>query len=203
MPDTPRVPDEAAAASALSTNDRKTSKDQLIDILVAGVFSVLGVVIAVTAYRTPEPFRSVDILGPNRFPLIVGSAIALLGVFVILKQGYYYVRGTFQDGQFDIPGQVNDEPGVPASGLRVVGVIALLVVHVLLWEVIGFLVASVLFIVIGMRAMSESSWRLVLSTAIGYTVIAFVLFGLLLGVALPLGVEEQLFVRLGIVESVR
>lgn len=203
MPDTPRVPDETAAASALSTNDRKTSKDQLIDILVAGVFSVLGVVIAVTAYRTPEPFRSVDILGPNRFPLIVGSAIALLGVFVILKQGYYYVRGTFQDGQFDIPGQVNDEPGVPASGLRVVGVIALLVVHVLLWEVIGFLVASVLFIVIGMRAMSESSWRLVLSTAIGYTVIAFVLFGLLLGVALPLGVEEQLFVRLGIVESVR
>jgi hypothetical protein len=192
-----------SAQDASASNDRKTAKDQVIDILVAGFFAVLGVVIAVTAWRTPEPFRSVDILGPNRFPLVVGTAIALLGVFVMLKQGYYYVRGTFQDGQFDIPGQANDEPGVPASGLRVVGVTVLLFVHVLLWEVLGFLVASVIFVIIGMRAMSESSWRLVIMTAVGYAVVAFILFGLLLGVALPLGVEEQLFVRLGLVDAVR
>ena len=195
-------PDEPPV-SAPTPNERRTTQEQFRDIAVAGFFTAVGTIIAVTAWRTPEPFRSVDVLGPNRFPLIVGIGIAIFGLFVMLKTAYHYSRGTFQDGQFEIPGQANDEPGKPASGLRVAGVMALLVIHVVLWDVLGFLLASFLFVVIGMRMMSERSLRLVLTTAVGYSVITFVLFGLLLDVALPLGIEESLFVRLGIVESVR
>jgi hypothetical protein len=82
-------------------------------------------------------------------------------------------------------------------------VTVLLFVHVLLWESLGFILASILFVLVGMRMMSESSWRLIIGSAVGYTVVAFVMFGLLLDVALPLGVTEPIFVRLGIVDAVR
>lgn len=190
-------------SAAVSGEDRRNSRDQIRDMLVGGLFFAIGTTIAVTALRTPEPFRSVDILGPNRFPFYVGTGIALCALFVIAKQGFHLLRGSFQEGVFEIPGQANDEPGKPASGTRATAMMALLVIHVLLWEPLGFLLASVLFVVIAMRLMLESSWRLIVWTAVGYAVITYILFALLLDVALPLGPEEQLFVRIGLVESVR
>lgn len=195
--------EEKAGPPVVAEDDRKNAREQVRDMLVGGLFAVLGVIIAVTAWRTPEPFRSVDVLGPNRFPLYVGSAIALCALFVVVKQGFHLLRGTFQEGAFEIPGQANDEPGKPASGLRATAMMVLLFAHVLLWEPLGFLLASVLFVIVAMRMMLESSWRLIMVTAIGYAIVTFILFALLLDVALPLGPEEQLLVRLGIVESVR
>lgn len=195
--------EEKAGLPVVAEDDRKNAWEQVRDMLVGGFFAALGTTIAVTALRTPEPFRSVDVLGPNRFPLYVGAAIALFAVFVVVKQGFHLARGTFQEGAFEIPGQANDEPGKPASGLRAVAMMVLLFVHVLLWEPLGFLVASVLFVIVAMRMMLESSWRLIVITAIGYAIVTFILFALLLDVALPLGLEEQLLVRLGVVESVR
>jgi hypothetical protein len=178
-------------------------KDQVTDIVVAVVFTALGLLIAVTAWRTPEPFRSVDVLGPNRFPLLVGAGIAILGIFVIVKQVYLAVTKTFQKGSFEIPGQAGDEPDVPASGLRAGIVSALLFGHVLLWETLGFLLSSMLFVIVSMRLMKESSWKLTIGSAVGYTVVMFVMFTLLLGVALPLGFTEPIFVRFGLVDAIR
>jgi hypothetical protein len=190
-------------SGAISGEDRRNSRDQVRDLLVATLFVAIGTTIAVTAWRAPEPFRSVDILGPNRFPFYVGTGIALFALFVIVKQGFHLVRGTFQEGAFEIPGQANDEPGKPASGTRAAAMMAILLFHVFLWEPLGFLLASVLFVVSAMRLMLESSWRLTVGTAVGYALVTYILFGLLLNVALPLGPEEQLFIRIGLVESVR
>lgn len=195
--------EEQPGPAPVAADDRRNAREQVRDMLVATLFVGLGVTIAVTAWRTPEPFRSVDVLGPNRFPLYVGAGIALFALFVVLKQGFHLLRGTFQEGAFEIPGQANDEPGKPASGMRAVAMMVLLFAHVLLWEPIGFMLASVLFVIVAMRMMLETSWRLILPTAIGYAVMTYILFGLLLDVALPLGPEEQLLVRLGIVDAVR
>lgn len=193
--------DAAAAVAPAATSG--LDKDQVTDVVVAVIFTALGVLIAVTAWRTPEPFRSVDVLGPNRFPLLVGSGIALLGLFVILKQAYLAVTKTFSAGSFEIPGQAGDEPDIPASGLRAGIMSAILLGHVLLWESLGFLLSSMLFVIVSMRLMKEASWRLIIGSAVGYTVVMFVMFSLLLGVALPLGITEPIFVRFGLVDAVR
>ena len=60
-----------------------------------------------------------------------------------------------------------------------------LVVFILLFEAIGFVVPSVLLLLLWLRAFGEESWRLALVLAVGGTAVFYLGFAVLLGVPFP------------------
>lgn len=142
--------------------------------LTSGVVTFLvGASIAFEAYRLPDP--QVDVLGPSAFPLALGIVIALCGAAIVVAQLLATRRAA---------GPLQVEParwGLLAAAL------VLLVLYTQGIARLGFPVMTALFSAAFLVALGERGALRITAASLGISLVIYVLFGVLLGVDLPLG----------------
>lgn len=167
-----------------------------IDLAGSLVLCAVGLAIAVYAGTAPPPTLVYDAIGPMGFPLVLGSALAGLG----LLQSVRTVRALRTSGPVGVAEGTEDEPEHPSSGLRGLGFIGGSILYVVLVEPIGFPLLTPFALIVALTAMGYGSWRSRVVTSLLFTVVGFVLFVNVLAVPLPPGILADPLIALGIID---
>lgn len=132
-----------------------------------GVFLLLlGLYVIYGGLAIEVPF-SYDPLGPKTFPVVLGILLSALSVFIIAKPE----KAHFPEG---------------ATRLNTVFIVVLLVVYSFSFNYLGFLLSTAL-LVFFISKIFQGTTKQALASAVGVSLSVYVLFGILLDVALPLG----------------
>ena len=132
-----------------------------------GVFLLLlGLYVIYGGLAIEVPF-SYDPLGPKTFPVVLGVLLSALSVFIIAKPE----KSHFPEG---------------AIRLKTVFIVVLLVLYSFSFDVLGFLLSTVLLVFFISRIF-QGTTKQALASAVGVSLAVYVLFGILLEVALPVG----------------
>jgi hypothetical protein len=170
-----------------------------MDGFIAIGFAILGMILLTAALTFPPPRIARDPVGPMGLPL----GLALI---FIVGGGLQAYRSLWLDrelGPIVPPDGPEDEPGHPVSARRGLGFAAGGLAYVLLLIPLGYLVATPLFIALGLWAMDYRSRRGIVVIAVSFTVIAFVVFSTVLHVPVPTGILSDLLVALKLIPPIR
>jgi putative tricarboxylic transport membrane protein len=146
----------------------------LSDILASLVLILIasGAIIGAIGLRIGTPTEP----QPGFFPFLSGAVILVLSL-VILFRGFAGRTGSRQGfGEIRRPAML----------------VGVLIVFVVLLESLGFILASLIAIVLVLRIMGLRSWRVLLISAFAFSIGTFLLFDRLLGIPLPAGVLAPL-----------
>ena len=143
---------------------------------VISAVTLLALALAALLEARKLPFGTLSSPQPGFFPLILAIFLAFFSV-VLLAQ--------------EIP-QTDRETGAFPGGLalwkRIGLAIGALVAFGLLFETLGYLPSTFLFIAFLMRAVERQKWWLVFVVAFSTSLASYLLFGLLLNTPLPSGI---------------
>lgn len=132
-----------------------------------GVFLLLlGLYVIYGGLAIEVPF-SYDPLGPKAFPVILGILLSALSLFIIAKP---------EKAHFP----------VGATRLKTAFIVVLLVIYSFSFNYLGFLLSTALLVFFISRIF-QGTTKQALGSAIGVSLAVYVLFGVLLEVALPMG----------------
>ena len=149
---------------------------------VTGLFLVgLGAAAAYGGWQLPPvPGQPV---GPNVFPLVIGTGLALSGLAIALGIGH-----SFEEEEELIPVE-GGQPPPPASklyGLRALLPPALLLFYVAVADQLGFIITAALIVFVTSTALG-ARWKLSLPLAALAPIAIHLIFSKLLRVPLPPG----------------
>lgn len=119
-----------------------------------------------------------DVIGPAFFPRLLTVLGILLGILL-------FVQG--------VPVAAKDNAGEEGSDITALVPAAMLLAYALVFESLGFLLATPLFLVITFRYLGHSSWAGIFGYSAAVTAVVFVLFQYLLDIRLPLGPLVRFF----------
>lgn len=173
--------------------------DRRVDLAGSLVIMVLGLGVFVTSVLAPAPQRLFDLLGPFGLPAFLGAGMAIGGAW----QSVETFRRLRRWGVIGVPEGTPDEAEYPSSASRAVGFMVGGVGYAVTLPFLGFLVGTPIAIAAALWALRFRRPLFIAAAAIGYTVVAFIVFNQLLSVPLPLGLLNDLLVNLGVVERVR
>ena len=150
---------------------------------VTGLFLVgLGAAAAYGGWQLPPvPGQPV---GPNVFPLVIGTGLALCGLAIAFGIGH-----SFEEEEELIPvegGQPTPPPTGKLYGLRALLPPALLLFYVVAAERLGFILTAALIVYITATALG-ARWKLSLPLAALAPIGIHLIFSKLLRVPLPIG----------------
>jgi putative tricarboxylic transport membrane protein len=169
--------------------------DRRIDLAIAVTVVLFGAAVFIVASNIAVPAREIDPLGPRLFPSILGTALMLGGGATAARR----LRAWRTDTSWSIaPEGEPDEPDVPASAARAATVMGLSVVYVLTLSAIGYIVGTLLFVVLALWALQVRRWRPVLLTSVGYVALSYAVFTYVVSVKLPQGFVGALLRGAGI-----
>jgi putative tricarboxylic transport membrane protein len=167
--------------------------DRRIDIAVAAAFALLGLFMIWQAGLIREGMMR-DPIGPRMAFYVCGGVLAIGGVAVIAghlrrwsQQAHHLVRN---EG-------TADEMDYPSSALRAWALIALVAVFAALFQPLGFLIATPLFIVGALAIMGKRNWVAMVVIAVIFATVTYVIFAQILSVRIPVGPFTPLFRQLG------
>lgn len=120
--------------------------------------------------RFRMPLESHDV-GPRLFPQVILS-IVVVAILALALQSW--LRRPDLNVRFQNSGQV-------------VGAVLLAGLTVALLSILGFLIVMPLYLIGAMLLLGNRKWRAILAVAVGFTLVTYGLFGLLLSVPLPMG----------------
>jgi hypothetical protein len=135
------------------------------------VFLLLAAFICFEALQVP--FGSLRMPGAGFFPLLLGVTLGVLSLLLL---------GT------SLLGPGTESVDVRPERREVVLLMASIFVAVLLFERAGFLLTMVLFAAVVMKTLGTLSWGAAIGLALLASVIAYVVFGRVLLIALPSGI---------------
>lgn len=159
--------------------------DRRLDVLVAGMAIVFGLVLAFIAQGLRDSPTLQDPLRSRGMPTLLGVCIVVGATGLVLRR----VRGWRQQRSHDVPPEGRpDEEGHPASVVRVVGIWGALVWYAVFLPPLGYLVATPLAMAACLWAMRFRSVPRVAMISVGLPVAVYVLFDVLLGMPLPGGI---------------
>src|SRR5262249_55467980 len=125
-------------------------------------------------------------VGPNVFPLVIGTGLALCGLAIVFGVGH-----SFEEGEELVP--VEDGQAAPAAapqgklyGLRALLPPALLLFYVVAADRLGFIITAALMVYATSTALG-ARWKLALPLAALAPFGIHLIFGKLLRVPLPAG----------------
>ena len=146
---------------------------------------VLAVIWLWLAYAYIPGARSDAEPGPRAFPILLGAILLGLGAVMTVSAFLASRR----------PGAKTELPAVHRREVFVVaGTIALLLLYAFLLEKAGFVISTLLAIVLAMRVLlHRQPWGLTLAMAGGTTLFCWLLFAVLLEAPLPRGSWRWLF----------
>jgi putative tricarboxylic transport membrane protein len=145
----------------------------------SGVISALTLLVLALAALLEAgklPFGTFSSPRPGFFPLILAIFLAFFSV-LLLAQEISQTDG--ESGAF---------PGGVALWKRISLAIGALVAFGLLFETLGYVLSTFLFIAFLLRAVERQKWWLVVVVAFCTSLVIYLLFGLLLNTPLPAGI---------------
>ncbi len=167
--------------------------DRRIDIAVAAAFALLGILMIWGAAGIKEGMMR-DPIGPRAAFYVCGGVLVLGGIAVIVghlrrwsAQAHHMVRN---EG-------TGDEMEYPSSALRAWALVAAVTGYAAVFEVLGFLIATPVFLVVALWIMGKRRPVPMLAIAVIFTVVVYVIFAQALGVRIPVGPLTPLFRGLG------
>jgi putative tricarboxylic transport membrane protein len=169
--------------------------NKYIDLVGSLLIVALGGFVLVVAFGYPPPKVVFDAIGPMGFPKAIGAFLVVGGLLQSVRTALYirrYGRWAPEEG-------VQDEPEHPTSRWRALIFIAGCFVFLVLMQPLGFLIAMPLAIVAGLWSMDYANWMRRAIVAIGFTLFAFAMFVLVLGVPLPDGPIENMLIDAGLI----
>jgi putative tricarboxylic transport membrane protein len=169
--------------------------NKYIDLVGSLLIVALGVFVLAVAFSYPPPKVVFDAIGPTGFPNAIG-AFLVVGGLVQSARTALYIR---KFGKWAPEEGVQDEPEHPSSKWRALLFIAGCFAFLLLMQPLGFLIAMPLAIVGGLWSMDYATWVRRVVVAIGFTLFAFGMFELALGVPLPAGPIEFMLIDAGLI----
>ena len=142
------------------------------------VTSILFLLLALGAFieSMKLPFGRISAPAAGFFPTILAVLLALTSLFIFVDA----LRGSHDD----VP------HGEPLKWKKILLTLGSLLVFGLVFERLGYLLATFLFILFLLRAVERQSWRLALSVALSASLVSYIVFGLLLGTPLPAGLLQ-------------
>ncbi|MDR8019948.1 tripartite tricarboxylate transporter TctB family protein [Nesterenkonia aerolata] len=151
--------------------ERTSAASLLSDRIIAAVMVVLGVVLLILAFGFPEPGQPED-PGTGALPQLIGFALVVLGVMLLFNAERHVIA---------------PEPG---SRLRTALMVLAGLGYTLLLGPLGFVLATVLFMVVGMLIMGIGRVVRLIAVPIVVALAVYYLFTAALGVYLPPGLIE-------------
>jgi len=142
------------------------------------VTSILFLLLALGAFieSMKLPFGRISAPAAGFFPTILAVLLALTSLFIFVDA----LRGS-HDG---VPLRE------PLKWKKILLTLGSLLVFGLVFERLGYLLATFLFILFLLRAVERQSWGLALSVALSASLVSYIIFGLLLGTPLPAGLLQ-------------
>lgn len=119
-----------------------------------------------------------DVIGPAFFPRLLTVLGILLGILL-------FVQG--------VPDAKKEKLAEEGSDITALVPAAMLLAYALVFEPLGFLLATPLFLVITFRYLGHPSWAGIFGYSAAVTAVVFVLFKYLLDIRLPLGPLARFF----------
>lgn len=167
--------------------------DRRIDIAVGAAFAALGAFMIWQAGLIREGMMR-DPIGPRAAFYLCGGVLLLGGLIVIAghlrrwaRQAHHMVRA---EG-------TQDEAEYPASALRAWGLVAVVVAYVGLFEPLGYLIATPVFVLAALAVLGKRNWAGMALVAVVYTGATYLVFAQALGVRIPVGPLTPLFRQMG------
>lgn len=150
---------------------------------VTGLFLVgLGAAAAYGGWQLPPvPGQPV---GPNVFPLVIGTGLALCGLAIAFGVGH-----SFEEAEELIPVEGDQPKAAPPGkfyGLRALLPPALLLFYVAVADRLGFILTAALIVFVTSTALG-AKWKLSLPLAVLAPIGVHLIFSKLLRVPLPIG----------------
>lgn len=168
--------------------------DRRWDLAGSLAFVVLGIAVLIGAAIYPTPEVVFDAIGPMGFPFVLGAFLVIAGAIVSIRT----IVGLRRDGVWAVAEGTEDEPEHPSSTWRAPAIIAGSFVYLALLEPVGFLIMTPVALYFSLVAMGYRTWTWRLIVSIGFTLVSFVVFSLVLRVPLPNGVLDNLLFALGL-----
>jgi putative tricarboxylic transport membrane protein len=149
---------------------------------VTGLFLVgLGAAAAYGGWLLPPvPGQPV---GPNVFPLVIGSGLALCGLAIAFGIGHSFEE---EEHINPVEGGETRPPTGKLYGLRALLPPALLLFYVAVAERVGFIMTAAIIVFVTATALG-ARWRLALPLAVLAPIVVHLIFSKLLRVPLPIG----------------
>ena len=169
--------------------------NKYVDLVGSLVIAGLGVFVLAVAFSYAPPKVVFDAIGPTGFPKAIGAFLLVGGLIQSVRTAIYIRRY----GKWSPEEGVPDEPEHPSSKWRALIFIAGCFVFLLLMQPLGFLISMPLAIVAALWSMDYAGWVRRVIVAVGFTVFAFAMFELVLGVPLPAGPIEVLLIDAGVI----
>jgi putative tricarboxylic transport membrane protein len=169
--------------------------NKYVDLIGSLVIVALGVFVLAVAFSYAPPKVVFDAIGPMGFPKAIGAFLVVGGLIQSVRTALYIRRY----GKWSPEEGVPDEPEYPSSKWRALIFIAGCFVFLALMQTLGFLISMPLAIFAGLWSMDYANWVRRVIVAVGFTVFAFAIFELVLGVPLPPGPIENLFIDAGLI----
>lgn len=170
--------------------------NKYVDLVGSLLIAALGVFVLAVAFSYAPPKVVFDAIGPMGFPTAIGAFLVVGGLIQSVRTALYIRRF----GKWSPEEGVSDEPEHPSSKWRALIFIAGCFVFLFLMQQLGFLISMPLAIVAALWSMDYANWVRRVLVAIGFTVFAFAMFELVLGVPLPAGPLEILLIDAGLIE---
>lgn len=149
---------------------------------VSGLFLVgLGAAAAYGGWKLPPvPGQPV---GPNVFPLVIGTGLALCGLAIAFGIGH-----SFEEEEAIVPYEAGEAPALRGKlyGLRALLPPALLLFYVLVADRVGFILTAAIIVFVTATALG-ARWKLALPLTVLAPIAIHLIFSKLLRVPLPIG----------------
>ncbi|MCA0172233.1 tripartite tricarboxylate transporter TctB family protein [Bacillus sp. RAR_GA_16] len=138
---------------------------------VALVLFVLSILYLVSSFQLPAfPYAIVD---ADALPKGLGFLLAALSILL-------FIQNPVEDRKkSDI---------TKAEVLMLLAVAGLIFVYILLFEFLGFVVITIIFLLVTSRMLGYTKWKTLITVSIGFTLVLYFSFNYLLQIYLPQGI---------------
>jgi putative tricarboxylic transport membrane protein len=152
------------------------------DVIIGLAITVVGAVYWRAAGTLPKPLLQTQV-GPEVFPELIALALVILGLILVLGP---LLRRLMGKRLVASPGEATETELAPPDVRTIVLVFLGLVLYTLVYEWLGFLVATILFMAyeIGVMEISLKRWLWALPAIVLLPIVLYVLFVKVLGVSL-------------------
>jgi len=143
---------------------------------VISALTLLALALAALFEASKLPFGRLSAPQPGFFPLILAILLAIFSLVLIAQA----IGGSKEESAATRQGS--------ATWKKIVLAVGALVVFAVLFESLGYIISTFLFIAFLLRAVEGQNWMLIAVVAFSTSLVTYLIFGLLLETPLPPGI---------------
>lgn len=164
---------------------------EITEIVVNLLFSVVVISLLLYSFKRYAMVKG-TILGAGTFPVLIGILVLIFSILNLIRAFKKYFTVSDHEEQIEIEEETLPDSRFSRFDLiirkyRVIISIIITIIYTLLMSVLGFIIATLLFIPAMLYLLEyRAFWKVVLISILG-TAFLYLSFGIFLGVSLPVG----------------